>query len=88
MTISTNAHGQQPDFGEVKAMEQQLDDVMEIIDTTALKIKLQEVERDSGQDSSYLPKLRQGIIYHETALNLSFLEKQLSKATRKKASIF
>lgn len=75
MTASTNAHGQQPDFPKVKAMEQRLDDVMEIIDTTALKAKLQEVERDIRQDSSFLNKLRLGIIYHETALNLSFLEK-------------
>lgn len=66
-------------------MEQRLDDVMEIVDTTALKVKLQEIERDFGQDSSFLNKLRLGIIYHETALNLSFLKKTAFKGYAKKS---
>lgn len=85
MTLCTNAHAQHPDFREVKELEQRLDDVMEIIDTTALKIKLSEVERDFRQDSSFLNTLRLGILYHETALNLSFLEKTAFKGYAKKS---
>lgn len=85
MTASTNAQGQQPIFSKVKAMELRLDDVMEIIDTTALKAKLQEVESDFRQDSSFPNKLRLGIIYHETALNLSFLEKTAFKGYAQKS---
>jgi len=85
MTATPKAHAQQPDFLKVKATEQQLDDVMEIIDTTVLKVKLQEVESDFRQDSSFLNKLRLGIIYHETALNLSFLEKTAFKGYAKKS---
>jgi hypothetical protein len=43
---STIAQTQNLDFSIVKAYEHQFDDVMEIIDTTYLKAKLVEVERN------------------------------------------
>jgi hypothetical protein len=48
---------------------------MEIIDTTLLKSKLKEVEVDYSKNPSEINKARLGIIYHETALNLSFFSK-------------
>lgn len=85
MTASLNAQGQQPEFLKVKAMELRLDDVMEIIDTSVFKVKLQEVEGDFRQDSSFINHLRLGIMYHETALNLSFLEKTAFKGYAQKS---
>ena len=67
------------DVEKVKVMEHQLDDVMELIDTTELKIKLNEVEENYKKDPTELNHARLGIIYHETALNLSFLSNSTYK---------
>jgi hypothetical protein len=75
MTIAHGPHAQPLDASKVKAYEHQLDDVMEIIDTTALKFQLKEVEAQFQQSPSEIHKVRLGIIYHETALNLGFLAK-------------
>jgi hypothetical protein len=72
---SVTAQTQNLDFSKVKAFEHQLDDVMELIDTTELKTKLKEVEENYKQNPSEINKARLGIIYHETALNLSFFSK-------------
>ena len=72
------------DFSKVKAFEHQLDDVMELIDTTELKTKLKEVEENYKQNPNELNKVRLGIIYHETALNLSFFSKTEYKGYGKK----
>jgi tetratricopeptide (TPR) repeat protein len=85
MTVTGNAAAQQLDFSTVKAFEQQLDDVMELIDTAALKIKLGEVEENFAQNPSEMNKLRLGIIYHETALNLSFFSKTAFKGYARKS---
>ena len=85
MTTINSANAQQLDFTKVKTMEHQLDDVMEIIDTTALKIKLNEVEQDFKKNATEINKARLGIIYHETALNLSFFSKTEYKGYAKKS---
>jgi tetratricopeptide (TPR) repeat protein len=84
MTITNNATGQQLNFSKVKTTEHQLDDVMELIDTAELKEKLKEVEAQYSQVPNEINKVRLGIIYHETALNLSFLSKTSYKGYAKK----
>jgi hypothetical protein len=86
MTVSNvNAQIQQLDLTKLKSFEHQLDDVMEIIDTTLLKAKLKEVELEHSKTASEINKVRLGIIYHETALNLTFLEKSPYKGYAKKS---
>jgi tetratricopeptide (TPR) repeat protein len=85
MTTINNANAQQPSLAEVKAIEHQLDDIMELIDTTALKIKLKEMEEAFNVNPTELNKARLGIIYHETALNLSFFSKTEYKGYAKKS---
>ncbi len=80
-----NAQTQQLDFSKVKTAEHQLDDVMELIDTTQVKNKLESVEADFKQNPNKLNKIRLGIIYHETALNLGFLAKTKFKGYSKKS---
>ena len=75
MTVTNSVTAQQSEFSKVKVFEHQLDDVMELIDTTELKTKLKEVEEEYKQNQTEVNKARLGIIYHETALNLSFLSK-------------
>ena len=58
---------------------------MELIDTTALKEKLKEVEQQFQQEPSEINKVRLGIIYHETALNLSFFSKTAYKGYAKRS---
>lgn len=82
---SVTAQNPQLDFSKVKACEHQLNDVMELIDTTELKIKLKEVEENYQQNPSEINKVRLGIIYHETALNLSFFSKTEFKGYAKKS---
>lgn len=82
---SVTAQTQNLDFSKVKAFEHQLDDVMELIDTTELKIKLKEVEENYKQNPNEINKARLGIIYHETALNLSFFSKTEYKGYAKKS---
>jgi tetratricopeptide (TPR) repeat protein len=85
MTIANNLIAQQLEFSKVKIFEHQLDDVMEIIDTTELKTKLKEVEENYKQNPNEINKARLGIIYHETALNLSFFSKTEFKGYAKKS---
>jgi hypothetical protein len=82
---SVTAQTQSLDFSKVKAFEHQLDDVMELIDTTELKTKLKEVEENYKQNPNEISKVRLGIIYHETALNLSFFSKTEFKGYAKKS---
>lgn len=82
---SLNAQTQNIDFSKVKVFEHQLDDVMELIDTTELKTKLKEVEENYKQNPNEINKTRLGIIYHETALNLSFFSKTEFKGYAKKS---
>ena len=82
---SVKAQTQNLTFSNVKSFEHQLDDVMELIDTTELKIKLKEVEENYKQHPNEINKVRLGIIYHETALNLSFFSKTEFKGYAKKS---
>ena len=85
MALTNSLTAQQLDFHKVKDIEHQLDGVMELIDTVAIKIKLKEVETQYDQDPSELNKLKLGIIYHETSLNLSFLPKSQYKGYAQKS---
>ena len=85
MTIINSLIAQQLDFSTIKAYEHQLDDVMEIIDTAELKTKLKEVEENYKQNPNEVNKVRLGIIFHETALNLSFFSKTAFKGYAKKS---
>ena len=82
---SVTAQTQQSNFSKIKAFEHQLDDVMEIIDTNELKTKLKEIEENYKQNPTEINKVRLGIIYHETALNLSFFSKTEFKGYAKKS---
>lgn len=82
---SVTAQTQNLDFSKVKTFEHQLDDLMELVDTTELKTKLKEVEENFKQNPSEINKARLGIIYHETALNLSFFSKTEFKGYAKKS---
>ena len=80
MTMATgvSAVDAQPtpvDVQRLHAMELQLADVMELTDIAVVKTMLTQVEKDFVRDPSELNKVRSGIIYHEVALNLSFLSK-------------
>lgn len=85
MAFANNLTAQQLDFSKVKTFEHQLDDVMELIDTAYVKTKLNIIESNYKQTPSELNKVRLGIIYHETALNLSFLTKTEYKGYAKKS---
>ena len=82
---SVSAQTKPLDFLKVKAFEHQLDDVMELTDTTVLKDKLKEVEEQYKQNPNEMNTVRLGIIYHETALNLSFFSKTAFKGYAKKS---
>jgi tetratricopeptide (TPR) repeat protein len=84
-TNSVIAQTQQLDLSKIKVYEHQLEDVMEIIDTTFLKTKFKEVEANFQQNPTEINKVRLGIIYHETALNLTFLSKSSYKGYAKKS---
>jgi tetratricopeptide (TPR) repeat protein len=87
MTAATNVslQAQVLDIEKVNTIHYQLDDVMELIDTTALKAKLGEVEKMYKQNPDQLNTVRLGLIYHETALNFSFLSKTSYKGFAKKS---
>ena len=87
MTTLNNvgAQTQALDFLKVKAFEHQLDDVMELTDTAELKLKIKEVEEKYEQSRTEINKTRLGIIYHETALNLSFFSKTEFKGYAKRS---
>ena len=82
---SVTAQVQLLDFSKIKSFEHQLDDVMELIDTIELKTKLTEVEEKFKQDPNEINQARLGIIYHETALNLSFFSKTEFKGYAQKS---
>ena len=82
---SVTAQVQLLDFSKIKSFENQLDDVMELIDTIELKTKLTEVEEKFKQDPNEINQARLGIIYHETALNLSFFSKTEFKGYAQKS---
>ena len=85
MTNIHSVNAQQSDFSKVKIIEHQLDDVMELIDTSNLKVKLKQVEEEYAVHPNEINKARLGIIYHETALNLSFFSKTEYKGYAKKS---
>ncbi len=85
MTITNYLTAQHLNFSKVKTFEHQLDDVMELIDTAELKVKLRDVELQFQREPNELTRARLGIIYHETALNLSFLSKTEYKGYAKKS---
>ncbi len=85
MTVTNSLTAQQLDFLKVKAFEHQLYDVMELIDTSELKIKLIEIEENYKSNPTEINKVRLGIIYHETALNLSFFSKTEFKGYAKRS---
>ncbi|MFN3848082.1 MAG: hypothetical protein ACK4NY_01580 [Spirosomataceae bacterium] len=85
LAVTNSLTAQQLDFSKVKGFEHQLDDVMELIDTTELKTKLKEVEKEFKQNPTEINKTRLGVIYHETALNLSFFSKTEFKGYAKKS---
>ncbi len=87
MTAATSVslQAQNLSIEKVNAINHQLDDVMELIDTTALKIKLGELEETYKNNPNELNAVRLGLIYHETALNLSFLSKTSYKGYAKKS---
>ncbi|MDR0332307.1 MAG: hypothetical protein LBI15_02475 [Dysgonamonadaceae bacterium] len=85
MTIANSLTAQQLDFSKVKVYEHQLDDVMELIDIIELKKKLKETEENFEHNPTEINKVRLGIIYHETALNLSFFSKTEFRGYAKKS---
>lgn len=85
MAITRSSTAQKLTISKVKIYENQLDDVMEIIDTVQLKVKLKEVELRFQKEPTEINKARLGIIYHETALNLSFFSKTEHKGYAKKS---
>ena len=84
MTILNSANAQYSFFLKVKNFEYQLDDVMELIEIPVLKSKLKKVEEDYREYPNEINKARLGIIYHETALNLTFYSKTEYKGYAKK----
>lgn len=82
---NSTAQVQKLDISTIKFFEHQLDDVMEIIDMEKLKVKLKEVEEDCSVEPSEINMIRKSIIYHETALNLSFFSKTQYKGYAKKS---
>jgi hypothetical protein len=58
---------------------------MEIIDTAELKTKLKNVEQEFQSAPTEINKVRLGIVYHETALNLGFVAKTNFKGYSKKS---
>jgi tetratricopeptide (TPR) repeat protein len=85
MTNTSSLNAEESYFSKVKSIEHQLDDVMEFIDTTALKVKLKQVEEEYALNPNEINKARLGIIWHETALNLSFFSKTEYKGYAQKS---
>ena len=85
MATLNSASAQQFDFAKVKIIEHQLDDVMELLDTAIVKRKLIEAEEAYRANPNELNTARLGIMYHETALNLSFLTKSSYQGYAKKS---
>ncbi len=83
--ISIVGSAQNLDMLKLKKFEQQLDDVMELIDTSLLKSKLNQTESEYKANSNEINTVRLGIIYHEIALNLTFLSKTSYKGFAQKS---
>lgn len=83
--ILSCAQAQVLDGSKIKHYETALQDVMELIDTTEVKLKLTQVEDAVLREPTELNKVRLGIIYHETALNLGFLTKTRNKGYSKRS---
>lgn len=79
MVSSQQLQAQNSQHNDLHAAEKALEDVMEIIDTSYLRSKWQEVEADFAAHPGSLQRLRLGILYHELTLNFSFLHKTLPK---------
>ena len=73
------------DLDIFRIIEQKLDDVMELIDTDLIKAKLEQVETEFKNEPNEINKARLGLIYHEVALNLSFLSKTEFKGYAQKS---
>ncbi len=71
----TSINAQNFDIKKLSAFEEKLEDVMEIIEIEKVKSKLIEVEKQFDENPNELNKLRLGLIYHETAFNLTFIDK-------------
>lgn len=80
-----SSDNQKTDLDMLKTIVQKLDDVMELIDTDLIKTKLEEVETKFKNEPNEINKARLGIIYHEVALNLSFLSKTEFKGYAQKS---
>ncbi|MEO9891811.1 hypothetical protein [Aurantibacter sp.] len=76
---------QELDLKKFRTIEQKIDDVMELIDSTEIKDKLIKVEYEFKNEPNEINKTRIGIIYHEVALNLSFLSKTEYQGYAKKS---
>jgi len=85
MKKNSNSDGQKLDLELFKTIEQKLDDVMELMDTDIIKNKLVQVEKEFENEPNEINKTRLGILYHEVALNLSFLSKTEYKGYAKKS---
>jgi hypothetical protein len=85
MRTLNNVEAQRVDPSVLKKYEQQLEDVMEVMEKELLKNKLYEAETQFSQFPNELNKTRLGIIYHETALNLSFFSKTEYKGFAKRS---
>jgi hypothetical protein len=57
----------------------QLEDVMEIIDTTGLRDRVSAAEKFASESATLVSRIRLGILYHEAALNFSFISTKKEK---------
>ena len=73
--VTKMVDAQQYDLNKIKYYETALDDVIEIIDKEFVVKKLKEVEYEFNLSPNELNTVRLGLIYHETALNLTFFDK-------------
>lgn len=85
MKKSSESNKQNIDLAKFKTIEGKLDDVMELIEPAIIKDKLVRVEEEFKNEPTEINKTRLGIIYHEVALNLSFLSKTEYKGFAKKS---
>ena len=79
------AQSQHLNLEKLKEIEHQLEDVMEMMDTCEVKRKINETETAYKLQPDQINQLRLGIVYHETALNLSFFEKTTYSGYAKKS---
>ena len=73
--VALSLSGQPLDPAKLASLEEKLDDVMEIIDPDLVKEKLIETEAAYQREPTDINKLRVGLVYHEVAFNLTFLDK-------------